>query len=323
MNGHLIGVFGINQDLKSAFETSIAKKNESEGIQVFLRSEGGTKYSYLDDSTFPEKIQGYSRIASICDYAYYIFPKEGKLSAPDGELAVLLDAFSLEGSIQIMDGQASSYEDLVRSTFKDVLVSRYPLEERSSKSSVIPAHRPTSRSKWPESGTLVCIDRAFSVKGVGVVVLGFVLCGKVSVHDKLRLIPGSHDKLAEVKGIQVNDEDQDSTESGIRVGLSLKGVELKDLEKTSWLDDASFSLGKKFSFELRQSKYYKQSTVDRDLHLQFTGDLLVARVVAGRGGTLRTAEFQHEVPFWEGMPVGLIDLNGKPLRVIGGGRVSV
>ena len=60
------------------------------------------------------------------------------------------------------------------------------------------------------------------------VVLGFVLNGKVSVHDKLRILPSESNKLAEVKGIQISDEDYDTTERGIRVGLSLKGVELKD-----------------------------------------------------------------------------------------------
>ena len=63
------------------------------------------------------------------------------------------------------------------------------------------------------------------MKGVGLVVLGFVLTGTVSVHDKLRLIPSESVKMAEVKGIQVSDEDQESSGSGIRVGLSLKNVE--------------------------------------------------------------------------------------------------
>lgn len=320
MKGNLVAVFGANQELKTAFETSIAKKNESEGMLIYLRSEGGNRISLLDDLSYPDKIQGYARIASISDYAYYIFPKDGKLSTVDGEIAVLLDAFSLNGSIQVIDSSASAVEQ-VRSMLKDVIISTYKVEERISLSSIMPANKPPERKSSVE-GTLIYIDRAFNVKGVGLVVLGFVLSGKLSIHDKLRMIPGTSDKLAEVKGIQVNDEDQESVESGLRVGLSLKGVDLKDLDKTSWLDDGSYSLSKKLSFELKPSKYYKQSTANRDLHVQLNGDLLVARISESGSTNLRIAELQHEVPVKEGMKLCLIDLNSRPLRVIGGGVIS-
>ena len=317
-SGYLIGVFGTRQDLKSAFESSIAKKNEAEGIIIYVRSDEGTKYSYLDDASYPEKIQGYSRIASISDYAHYVFPTDGKLSSFDGELAVLLDAYSLKGSVEIMDSQVSAYQDMIKSTFNGVSISSYPLEERSSKSSVMDLSRIKQNGAWPKNGTLIYIDRAFNVKGVGLVVLGFVLCGRVSVHDRLRLIPSS-EKFAEVKGIQVNDEDQDSVGRGMRVGLSLKGVELKDLEKISWLDDGSFNLDRKLLIEFNQSRFYKNSTEDRDIHVQCNGELIVARMTKAGDARMRAIELQSPIPVWEEMRLCLIDLNGKPLRVMGGG----
>ena len=98
------------------------------------------------------------------------------------------------------------------------------------------------------------------MKGVGTVVLGFVLGGKVSVHDKLRAVPSSPEKTVEVKGIQVNDEDYESAGEGIRVGLSLKGVDARDLDKASWLDDGSFKLTETPSFRFSRSPYYKQES---------------------------------------------------------------
>jgi len=314
LKGYLVGIFGSNPDQKLAFENSIAKRNEAEGITVFLRSEGGIKYSFLDDATFPEKIQGYARIASIADYAYYIFPTDGKLSAADGELAVLLDSLGVKGSIEVIDARASAYTDIVKNTFKGVSISGFPIEERDSKSSVISLSHINDRDAWPKT-TLIYIDRAFNVKGVGLVVLGFVLSGRVAIHDKLRLVPGG--KYAEVKGIQVNDEDQESTERGIRVGLSLKGVELKDFDKVSWLDDGTLELSKKIEFNFSQSKYYKQDTTNRDAHVQSCGDLIVAKISGAQ--EKRVAELQKEIPVWKGMKISLLDLNAKPLRVMGGG----
>ncbi|MGA2665470.1 MAG: EF-Tu/IF-2/RF-3 family GTPase [Nitrososphaerales archaeon] len=300
--------------------SSIAKKSEVEGMIVYHKNEAGKRYSLLDDPQFPDRIQGYSRIASICDYAYYLLPKGGRLTAPDGELAVLLESFALPGSLAVIDGSATA--EAARSSFKGLRLARYAVDERAGDSSIIDLSTIGPSPNSPRSGTLVYVDRAFSVKGVGTVVLGFVLGGKVSVHDKLRAIPSSPERTVEVKGIQVNDEDYESAGEGIRVGLSLKGVDAKDLDKASWLDDGSFKLTDRPSFGFARSPFYKQEIGDRDLHLQLPGELAVARVSAVGAGVYAAA-LQHPVPVWEGMRAVVVDLNGKGLRVAGGGAVVV
>ncbi len=318
MEGHTIGIFGSDKEAKTSFENAIAKKSEVEGMIVYHRNESGKRFSFLDDPQFPDTIQGYSRIASISDHAYYLLPGGGRLTAPDGELAVLLDAFGLPGTIQIIDGGASA--ETVKTAFKGLRLAEYPVEQRSRDSSIVDLSMINYPPGAPE-GTVVYVDRAFVVKGVGTVVLGFVLSGKVSVHDKLRAVPSSPEKLVEVKGIQVNDEDYDSAGRGVRVGLSLKGVEARELDKASWLDDGSFKLTDKVNFDFRQSAYYHQTIDGRNLHLQLPGELVMAKMAA-LPGTGFTASLPNQVPVWPGMRVGVIDLNGKGLRVAGGGQVS-
>jgi len=121
----------------------------------------------------------------------------------------------------------------------------------------------------------------------------------------------------DVKGIQVNDVDVDSVGRGMRVGLSLRGVEAKDLEKTRWLDDGSFAVSNVLKLKLARSAFYKQDIIGRDLHLQLPGELLTAAFSAGESG-LANASLPFPVPIWEGMRAAAIDLNGKPLRVAGG-----
>jgi selenocysteine-specific translation elongation factor len=318
MQGRLLGVFGTNPSLKNSFLGSVAKKSEAEGITVFHRVEGGIHYSFLDDAQFPEKLQGYSRIASIADFAYYILPKFGKITPPDGELAVLLDSFGLEGSILAIDEEVP--QALVN-FFKGTRLENYSVETRSSQSSVIKLSNIENGKNSHNSGTLVYVDRAFSVKGIGVVVLGFVLSGKISIHDELRLIPSQGGKKAEVRGIQVSDVDQESVERGIRIGLSLKGVELKDLAKVAWLDDGTFQLQDALSIEYTQSKFYKQPVDGRDLHLQLPGEILTCKLKVNNGNL--TASLPNQVPVWEGMRAGVIDLNAKNLRVTGGGVCGI
>ena len=320
MDGHTIGVFGTDKEQKARFMANIAKKSEVEGMIVYHRNEAGKRYSLLDDPQYPERVQGYSRIASICDYAYYLLPKGGKLSPPDGELAVLLESYGLPGTVEIVDGAAPP--EITKSAFKGLKLADYPTDERSADSSIIDLSRIGPSPNTPPSGALVYIDRAFSVKGVGTVVLGFILGGKVSVHDKLRAVPSSPEKTVEVKGIQVNDEDYESAGAGIRVGLSLKGVDARDLDKASWLDDGSFKLTEKPTFQFSRSPYYRQEVGGRDLHLQLPGDLALAKITDEGSGRF-TAALPNPVPVWEGMRVVVVDLNGKNLRIAGGGTVRL
>ena len=314
--GVLVGVFGTDADAKSALESSLAKKSEAEGITVYHRTDSGRKISLLDDTSFPGKIQGYSRIASLSDYAFYVFPRSGKLTAPDGELAVLLESLSVKGRVMILD--QSSNQETARSSLRGTAVGGYPVEERNLSSTALDLAGLEPRTA-DAGGTLVYVDRAFSVKGVGTVALGFVLRGTVSAHDQLRAVPSPAGASVDVKGIQINDQDFESSGRGIRVGLSLRGVEADELARSHWLDDGTTTVSDQLRIAFSKSQFYKQEVAGRDLHLQLPGEMLTASI--GKGGVDGeiTAKLPVRVPVWDGMRVAVIDLNGKGLRVAGGG----
>ena len=316
MDGITVGVFGTDPQLKATFESSVAKKSEAEGMTVYTRSEAGRRYSFLDTPDYPERIQGYARIASLADHALYFFPKGGKLAPPDGELAVLLGAFNVPGTLEIADG--ASTPEAAAAALSGTPVSQYRPEERSSQSAAIDLSHAVPRRDFAAK-TIIYMDRVFTVKGVGTVALGFVLSGTVSLHDQLRPIPGPPGLRADVKGIQVNDVDFESAGRGIRVGLSLRGVEPKDLERSHWFDDGSLPVTDSPTFEFSKSPYYRQEVSERDLHLQFPGEMVPARVTSS-GATL-TSKLPWQVPVWDGMRVCLVDLNAGSLRVAGGGSL--
>jgi selenocysteine-specific translation elongation factor len=315
MDGITVGVFGTDQQAKAAFESAVAKKSEAEGIAVHTRTEGGRRYSFLDSSDYPGRVQGYASVASFCDHALYFFPNSGRLSAPDGELAVLLTSFGVPGTVEILDGASTS--EFTASALKGTAVAGYRADERQSGGSAIDLSYAVPRSDLPRDKPLVYIDRAFTVKGVGTVALGFVLSGTVSVHDQLRPIPGAEGLRADVKGIQVNDVDFDSVGRGIRVGLSLRGVEPRDLDRSHWLDDGTFTLSDSPSFELSRSPFYRQDVTSRDLHVQLPGEMVPAKL-STEGGQRLVAHLPWPVPVWDGMRGAVIDLNGGTLRVAGG-----
>ena len=313
MDGITVGVFGTDQEAKSAFASAVAKKSEAEGIAVYTRTEGGRRYSFLDTGDYPGRIQGYSRIASICDHALYLYPRSGKLAPPDGELAVLLGSFGLPGTIELLGGPAGA--EAASSSLRGTTVARFPAEERQPGSAAIDLAKSVPRADFPK-GPLIYIDRAFTVKGVGTVALGFVLSGTVRVHDQLRPIPGPDGLRVDVKGIQVNDVDFDSAGRGIRVGLSLRGADPSELERSHWLDDGSLALADTLRLDFDKSPFYKPQVADRDLHLQLPGEAVPARLSAG--GRELVARLPVQVPAWAGMRSCVLDLNGGSLRVAGG-----
>jgi selenocysteine-specific translation elongation factor len=313
MDGITVGVFGTDQEAKASFESAVAKKSEAEGIAVYTRTEGGRRYSLLDTGDYPGRIQGYSRIASICDHALYFYPKSGKLAPPDGELAVLLGSFGVPGTIELLGG--SSDAEAAAATLRGTSVAQFAAEERQPGSAAIDLAKASPRTDFPK-GLLIYIDRAFTVKGVGTVALGFVLSGMVKVHDQLRPVPGPADLRADVKGIQVSDVDFDSAGRGIRVGLSLRGVEPSDLDRSHWLDDGSLSLTDTLRLDLARSPFYRPLVEGRDLHLQLPGEAVPARFSGGDRELV--AKLPMQVPTWEGMRSCVLDLNGGGLRVAGG-----
>jgi hypothetical protein len=87
MEGITGGAFGTEQETKNAFESSIAKKSEADGVSVFHRVEGSHRFSFLDTSDYPDRVQVYARVTSISDHSLYVFPKSGRLSAPTASLS--------------------------------------------------------------------------------------------------------------------------------------------------------------------------------------------------------------------------------------------
>ncbi len=68
------------------------------------------------------------------------------------------------------------------------------------------------------------VDRAFVIRGHGVVVTGTAMAGEVTAGDTVRLLPGG--AMARVRGIEVHGSEVARAGRGQRVALNLGGVEL-------------------------------------------------------------------------------------------------
>ena len=92
------------------------------------------------------------------------------------------------------------------------------------------ARRLPSVAPRPHAGRFrLPVDRAFLIKGHGVVVTGTAVAGRVAPGDTVRILPGGEE--ARVRSVQVHGRDVPAAERGQRVALNLVGVERTDVTR--------------------------------------------------------------------------------------------
>jgi selenocysteine-specific elongation factor len=79
----------------------------------------------------------------------------------------------------------------------------------------------------------LAVDRAFNVKGSGLVVTGTVHAGTVNLDDELQVFPGS--SITRVRGIHTQNQQATTAGIGDRCAINLSGLSLEDVARGSWL----------------------------------------------------------------------------------------
>ena len=168
----------------------------------------------------------------------------------------------------------------------------------------------------------VPVDSHFNVKGVGIVVLGFVAHGMIKKHDTLKVLPT--EKTTQIRSIQKHDDDADNAIAGDRVGLALKNIESEDLDRGFVLtNDPAIKHATTISGKAQIVKYWpaplKEGMVLYAGHwMQFLPTRLEKITVEGdwRMPTI-TLTLEKALVYPPGARVVLHYLEGGKLRVVG------
>ena len=84
-----------------------------------------------------------------------------------------------------------------------------------------------------DEGCRLAIDRAFNLRGVGLVVTGTVHSGTIEVGANVLVAPSGHP--ARIRGMRVHDRDATRATAGDRCALQLSGVELAAVRRGDWV----------------------------------------------------------------------------------------
>ncbi len=129
----------------------------------------------------------------------------------------------------------------------------------------------------------ISIDHFFNVTGIGCVILGYVKQGTVHVREKLTVYPLKQE--AEVRSIQTNDIDVKEAPAGSRVGIALKGVQSKDLDR-GFILSGSEQIGDAFTLAATTARFRGEVRAGDKVHvyagLQSTPALVMKVESAGK-----------------------------------------
>lgn len=284
LRGKIISVISKDQKEAESFAEGLGKKKE-EG--KFYKKSGEELLSVLVPNA--NEIFSIAEAVSLSDYFCFL---NREVNKEEAEIALLLEISGRDGCVASQDEE----------TFKKYFAP-FSISSRVSDRKIDEARVQNTRDLG-----FAYIDSAFIVKGVGPVVLGFSF-SEFKVHQKIKLLPSL--KEAEIKSIQVLDEDYDSVGPGIRFGFALKGVEEKDLKASyAALTDASSLLSSKL-------KAYRLSIAQdaQSVHAFFYGMKLFGNMEKG------FLALNSQIPLASGKAILLnVNVQQGKLRVYGWGE---
>jgi selenocysteine-specific translation elongation factor len=213
VRGGIISIVSPSEDKTKQAAEKMGKLQDKGDLNIYYRKQNDYILSTIVPTQYPLSI--INTLVAISLSNKIIILLNDNLDWKDGELLLAanssgIDSIAIHNNINLI-------KKLIESSNINVKVS-------SDYENEIKYQEPESRKE-----DFVYIDRVFTVKGVGAVMLGFTFMD-LKVHDKMIALPSM--QPVEVKSIQVLDEDQESVGPGVRVGLALKNVKADDVKDT-------------------------------------------------------------------------------------------
>jgi selenocysteine-specific translation elongation factor len=285
----------------------LGKAGSKSDISFYEKKTSDSVFCFIVPSSFPDKVQPLIQTIALSEY---IILNPAKIDKTLGEQIVALDNMKVERGFII----SSWLDDELKKFVKSTVLERYEfvtLEELKQKIEKLP--------EVPQNGqTKVLVDASFEVKGVGSVALGVVRRGTIKQHDELEAFPQK--KHVSIKSIQMHDDAVESAPSPARVGLSLKGLTVKELDRGDVLGaQNSLQVGNELKLKFKKSRFYKgEINPSWTYHLCIGLQIKPVKVKVDNE-MLITAEKPMAYEPRENCVI--LDLNSASTRIVGNGTI--
>ena len=290
----------------------LGKKGTESDIAMFNRKSEDQIFTFL--SPIGDKLTPKSQIMSSVDAAIV---SVNAITAEVGETILMLDSFGISHGVILVP----PFSDLnpIKTLTKNTSLKSFHIVERNPQSILDILDKMTPQ-RDNSSSTMMTVDHAFSVKGVGEVFLGFVKKGVARKHESLVLLPANKEVI--VRSIQMQDKDVDEAEAGSRVGCAIKGATAEEMTRGSLICPAgSATSGTTIPLSFEQNRFYSEVIKDGLFHVTVGMQTVPVNIKIIDPSSL-LLEAEKPLVYTPDDTFLLMNLNAKKLHVIGRGKAK-
>ncbi|HUU74831.1 MAG TPA: EF-Tu/IF-2/RF-3 family GTPase [Methanoregulaceae archaeon] len=310
------------------YAKDLGKKGTSSDITFYNVKRDDVTVTFIEPSRYPEKLPSLFFAVSMSDWAILVI---NEINPALGECILMLDQAGLKDGVIILHNYISPEEiaPLIRGT----VAEHYEIidEEMGRLREKFLEEAEKTRGRQREPGEKftgsVPIDHYFDVKGIGPVILGGVARGCIRKHETLHILPTK--KTAQIRSIQVHDDDAEVACTGERVGLAMKGIDTEDLDRGYVLSTDSSLISSSVINGRAELVRYWPSPLKEEMviHIGHWLQFIPSRVAfVDNSGDWKKPEItlrsDKDLVYYPGEKALLHYLEGGKLRIVGSIRIS-
>ncbi len=276
-----IAIIGSEKSGKTTLAGKLGKKGNITDITMYDYAKNDDILTTIDATGYPASVKSLITALNLSDIALLCVPPEG-LDPQAAECIITLDLMGYKHGIVVLTKSDTTYPfaiDELKAKIQNVTkgtalenwdyvsistTSFEGMDELKKIISEVDEKVEKEQRELDELSPRILIDQSFNVTGIGCVVLGVVSQGTINAKDKMMAYPAK--KELEIRSIQMHDVDVRSAPAGSRVGLALKGIQSKDIDR-GFVVSLEETVDTDFNMKVTLSPLAKEFNVGDMLHL--------------------------------------------------------
>ncbi len=301
-----IAVLGSNEILNE-----FGKRGTLSDIVFYDRKLNDRIFTFIAPISFPDKIQTLPQVLNMADFVVLNITQLDKYIA---EQIIAINSLGIRNGFLLHSYDID--EQRLNQMIKGTAVENFKKIENLE---ILKNEINNLHSNSREGDLLMPIDHSFDVKGVGTVLLGGIKQGKIKVYDKLRILPSNKEAL--IKSIQMHDDPVDESSSPSRVGLAVKGVSPRDIERGDIIcsgDTINIANTEILVTDFSKNKYYNGEITNTQTYLLSVGlQIKPLKIVINNSKILLSLE--KPIAYYENQKFLILKPDSKTTRIIAEG----
>ena len=305
------------------YADKLGKKGTSTDITLYNLKKGEDTVTFLEPSRYPERLAPLFYSTTLAKKALVVVDE---LDSFFGETLVMLQCCGIKEGSFILRNYIKP--EKIKPLIKETILRNYDfiddepsnIREQMLKEATQEATNKISNEK--EAAGSVVIDHSFKVKGVGSVALGIVANGIINKHETVKVFPSTN--TTQIRSIQKHDDEYNMAQKGDRVGLALKNIEIKNLDRGAVLtNDPTIKLSNSLKTQAEIIKYWQTPLkTEMTLHVGHWMQFLPARIenITDNDNWRKpflNLKLEKELIYHSGDRAVITRLEGGKLRVVG------